>query len=287
MTTASSLLLILATCICGWPSSTGFVVTPSFRVVLAPSSERATVLHNSYLENLSSAINNDDDEDDDIIAPEIVSAPAAVDAVVPPEEIPQEDEDAENEEEVEMEVEQEVEQEQEEEEIIDSVVSEAVVVRDSFWDSLVDSASTRLRIFQESKADGYTTKQAIADVLAGEYDEGEVTAKVLEMTQSSPCVMFVWQSSPSCTKAVAALDRAGARYSLVRLDDPWDEGNVMRARLGRMTGKSSVPSVWIDGRYVGGYDDGVGDDAPGLVDMAFAGTLRPALEACGALDGAP
>ena len=70
----------------------------------------------------------------------------------------------------------------------------------------------------------------------------------------------------------------------MRLDDPWDKGNVMRAALGRLTGKSSVPSIWVGGEYIGGCDDGPSDEAPGLVPMAFRGTLREKLEAAGALD---
>ena len=53
--------------------------------------------------------------------------------------------------------------------------------------------------------------------------------------------------------------------------------------MGRLTGKSSVPSVWIGGEYVGGCDDGPNDEAPGLVKLAFVGKLKPMLEAAGAL----
>jgi glutaredoxin-related protein len=70
----------------------------------------------------------------------------------------------------------------------------------------------------------------------------------------------------------------------VRLDDPWEKGNPIRAELGKMVGRSSVPCIFIGGKYVGGYDGGVGDDSPGILEMAFKGTLREKLVAVGALD---
>ena len=57
----------------------------------------------------------------------------------------------------------------------------------------------------------------------------------------------------------------------------------MRAELGRKTGRTSVPSIFIGGEYVGGYDAGVGEDSPGIVDLAFQGKLISKLEAAGAL----
>lgn len=150
-------------------------------------------------------------------------------------------------------------------------------------ESFLEDVKMRYRIYQSSTAEGASFKQALANVIAGDYDYETVRTKVEELAKSAPCVMFVWINSPSCKQAISALDKAGADYDLVRLDDPWDEGNKMRAELGKMTGKASVPSVWIGGEYIGGFDAGVSDDRPGLVDMAFMGTLRPKLEAAGAL----
>ena len=91
------------------------------------------------------------------------------------------------------------------------------------------------------------------------------------------------RSSPACKKALKLIAETGAQPKIVRLDDPWSEGNPKRAALGRLTGKSSVPSIWVGGEYIGGCDDGPTDVAPGLVPMAFRGTLREKLDAAGAL----
>merc|ERR1711920_494956 len=108
--------------------------------------------------------------------------------------------------------------------------------------------------------------------------------KIDEAIASAPCVMFTWESSPSCKKAVEAFKTIGADVKIVRLDDPWSEGNPLRATLGKRFGRTSVPFVFIDGEYIGGFDGGVSDDAPGMVDLAFKGTLRSKLHEAGAMN---
>lgn len=165
--------------------------------------------------------------------------------------------------------------------------------------------------FQDARNQGYSVKQALADVVAGEYDVDAVQTRVQvggipraiqararlflarssppalsraqEEAKSAPLVLFTWEVSPSCKKALELLEVAGAKPKVIRLDQPWSEGNKKRAALGRLTGKSSVPSVWIGGRYVGGCDDGPSDTAPGLVKLAFSGRLNKMLDEAGAL----
>lgn len=141
----------------------------------------------------------------------------------------------------------------------------------------------RLKILKDSQDRGDDFKQTLANMIAGEYDEEEVRLQVNEIIDSAPAVMFSWESSPSCKKAKRALEMTGANVKIARLDAPWDEGNPQRAELGRMVGRTSVPFVFIGGKYVGGFDGGIDEDAPGIVDMAFKGTLQPALKAAGAM----
>lgn len=153
----------------------------------------------------------------------------------------------------------------------------------SFVDSLVDNVQKSVKIAQESSASGSSFKQVVADVMAGEYDSVQVNAKLDELIASAPCVVFIWEASPFSKKAIAALEVAGADFEIVRLDDPWSEGNPLRAELGKRVGRPTVPSIWIGGEYVGGFDGGTGEESPGIVDLAFRGTLRSKLEAAGAL----
>ena len=148
------------------------------------------------------------------------------------------------------------------------------------------SVQSAFSIYQRSQAEGMDFKQSVADALAGEYDRDAITAEVKAAAEANPLVLFTWEASPACKKALKLLAGTGATPTIVRLDDPWSEGNVRRAALGRLTGKSSVPSIWIGGEYVGGCDDGPSDDAPGLVPLAFRGALFDKLQAAGALAGA-
>ncbi|KAL7550716.1 hypothetical protein ACHAWF_013932 [Thalassiosira exigua] len=149
--------------------------------------------------------------------------------------------------------------------------------------SFVENLTRRYELFQGARSDGYDFKQSTAIAIAGAYDADEVRGTIRKYVDSAPCVMFTWENSPACKKAVKYLDVAGASYANVRLDDPWDEGNPIRAELGKMVGRSSVPCVFVGGEYVGGFDAGAGEDSPGLMEMAFKGTLREKLRDAGAL----
>jgi glutaredoxin 3 len=149
--------------------------------------------------------------------------------------------------------------------------------------SLQEKFQTSARIVQESQKEGAGITQILANVLAGEYDQETVQAQVKEMIRSAPMVMLTWERSPSCVNAIKAMDASGFEYSTIRLDDPWDAGNPIRAEVGKMVGRSSVPMVFIGGEYVGGYDGGLDTvGAPGLVELAFKGELQSKLEEAGA-----
>ena len=152
--------------------------------------------------------------------------------------------------------------------------------------SILDTITKAYNNFQQARGDGYNFKQSMAIAIAGEYDVDAVKAEIQQEIASAPVVMFIWEASPSCKQAIKYLDVAGAKYKTVRLDDPWDKGNPIRAELGKMVGRSSVPCIFVGGEYVGGFDGGVGDDSPGILEMAFKGTLREKLSAVGALDDA-
>jgi glutaredoxin len=190
--------------------------------------------------------------------------------------------------------------------------------------SILDTIQTSFKIAMESNGEGYGFKQVVADVLAGEFDRDAVSQTIEETVASAPCgkslcravlrrykqftnafishrafcgrshlfhfpstttVMYTWESSPSCKKAVEAFAVTGAQPKIVRLDDPWEEGNPVRATLGRMVGRTSVPFVFVGGTYIGGFDGGLegNPDASGMVDLAFQGKLREMLNEAGAL----
>ena len=80
--------------------------------------------------------------------------------------------------------------------------------------------------------------------------------------------------------AAARAERASTNrmaVNFVELDEEAD-GAAMRCRLGIRTGRTSVPSVWVAGEYIGGLNDG-----PGLLPLDEQGELEPKLRAAGAL----
>ena len=93
---------------------------------------------------------------------------------------------------------------------------------------LLDTVQTSFEIFQASQAEGQSFKQAMADALAGEFDRDALTAQVQTEAKSAPLVLFTWESSPSCKKALKYLEMTGATPTVIRLDDPWPEGNKKR-----------------------------------------------------------
>lgn len=55
------------------------------------------------------------------------------------------------------------------------------------FDKFIDNVKMRARIAQESNKAGASPKQTIADVLAGEFDQASVEAKIEEAIASAPC----------------------------------------------------------------------------------------------------
>ena len=67
--------------------------------------------------------------------------------------------------------------------------------------------------------------------------------------------MFSFTTCPFCIKAKATLDEKGAKYTVLELDQIPD-GKAIRAEMGDMLGRTSVPAIWIKGTFIGGCNDG-------------------------------
>merc|ERR1712083_317482 len=70
-------------------------------------------------------------------------------------------------------------------------------------------------------------------------------AKIAE----APVVFFDLATCPFCRKAEACLQDAGIAFLKVPI-------GPYKSKLLEKTGKTSAPSVWIKGTYVGGCNDG-------------------------------
>jgi len=125
---------------------------------------------------------------------------------------------------------------------------------------------------------GYAFKQLVADLVAGEFDEAQVSALVdshiaLSTNTNGPSVaLFSFTTCPFCRKAKDFLDEQGISYVSLELDEQ-DNGNALRPYLGRKTKRTSVPSIFIRGECIGGCNDG-----PGLLPLAASGELQGLLQ---------
>ena len=80
-----------------------------------------------------------------------------------------------------------------------------------------------------------------------------------------------------CTKAKRALDSfksSGLSYSVVELDARGD-GSKIQDALAAVTGRRSVPNVFVNGKSIGGGDE--------TAHAHSSGELKEMLKACGAI----
>mmetsp|Transcript_9472 Transcript_9472/g.19638 ORF Transcript_9472/g.19638 Transcript_9472/m.19638 type:complete len:92 (+) Transcript_9472:339-614(+) len=91
--------------------------------------------------------------------------------------------------------------------------------------------------------------------------------------------MMSFTTCPFCIKAKEVLDETNAKYTVIELDaDP--DGKAIRAELGDLIGRTSVPAIWIGQEFVGGCNDG---PMGGVAKLAEAGKLEGMLKEVGAI----
>lgn len=77
-----------------------------------------------------------------------------------------------------------------------------------------------------------------------------------------PVRLFTTQFCPYCVMAKRLLQRKGAAYEEV----PVDGDSAKREELTRMTGRRTVPQIFIGDTHVGGFDDLAALDREGRLD---------------------
>ena len=123
---------------------------------------------------------------------------------------------------------------------------------------------------------GYKFKQWVADIVAGEYDEEKIEAYAKDFisnaeTSGVPIAMFSFTTCPFCRGAKDYFDKEGIDYVSLELDElDGNLGNEIRSVLGKMTRRTSVPSIFVKGTAIGGLNDGT----PGLMPLVESGELN-------------
>ena len=128
---------------------------------------------------------------------------------------------------------------------------------------------------------GYRFKQGVADLVAGEYDEVATRRSVEDFIGGGGVALYSFTTCPFCRKAKDFLEEQSIPYTAIELDLlPGNEGNEIRAVLGKLTRRTSVPSIFIGGEYIGGCNDG-----PGLLPLSREERFDAMLEKAGVSRG--
>ena len=98
-------------------------------------------------------------------------------------------------------------------------------------------------------------KVGLVKSLAGDYDAPAIRSKIDNLISENDVLMFSFTTCPFCIKAKQVLDEKGAKYEVVELDQI-PEGKAIRAEMGELLGRTSVPAIWIQGTFIGGCNDG-------------------------------
>ena len=122
-------------------------------------------------------------------------------------------------------------------------------------------------------------KKAIIRQIAGDYDQTAIRTRLDSLIADNPVLVLTFETCPFCIKAKEVLDAKGTKYTEIDLTkDP--DGKALRAEMGEMIGRTSVPAVWINGKFIGGCNEG---PVGGIVTLNDSGKLDPMLAAAGAI----
>jgi len=91
---------------------------------------------------------------------------------------------------------------------------------------------------------------------AGDYNRERIEIRINALLDSAPMVVFGASYSPFTKKSLAILEEMNARYKFVPMNGQGGNGTPMRAYLAEKTGRTSLPSIWIGDKFIGGCYDG-------------------------------
>lgn len=103
---------------------------------------------------------------------------------------------------------------------------------------------------------------AVADVGGKEERGGKESCDLVsydcftELVQKYPILMFSLSWCPECKHSLELLDRIGIRKEqihIIDLDDYKEISIDIRQHMGKLTGRRSVPNLFIKGEYIGGF----------------------------------
>eukprot|EP00930_Biecheleria_cincta_P085356 TRINITY_DN74750_c0_g1_i1.p1 TRINITY_DN74750_c0_g1~~TRINITY_DN74750_c0_g1_i1.p1 ORF type:complete len:193 (-),score=37.27 TRINITY_DN74750_c0_g1_i1:83-661(-) len=128
-------------------------------------------------------------------------------------------------------------------------------------------ATTHLMLLQPAAAEasvqlampGNDCPDCKLDRLASSGEHGsQAEGRIRKLISANRVMVFSKTYCPYCDMAKAALAKEGAAFEVLELDRlPAEEARALQDSLGRLTGASTVPRVFVDGTCIGGGDDTV------------------------------
>ena len=98
--------------------------------------------------------------------------------------------------------------------------------------------------------------------------------RVTRTVSEHSVVIYSKSYCPFCSRVKALLAGLGVKAQITELDLD-SEGSAVQDELTSRTGQTTVPSVWVGGRFIGGCDDAYA--------LHAQGQLKPKLFAAGAI----
>lgn len=144
----------------------------------------------------------------------------------------------------------------------------------------------------EQRQIGQWKVDRIIEAAGADFDAALQRDRLLREAAGAPVVVFSFVDCPWCLLAketLQAMEASPAESAMpagslrvFELEDMGREGKRMRAAIALATGRTSMPSIFVGGRCIGGFTDGdpSGDDelclanSPGLEALAASGELR-------------
>ena len=74
--------------------------------------------------------------------------------------------------------------------------------------------------------------------------------------------MYSTRFCPYCVRARQMLDSRGVKYTDIAVDDAAN----LRREMVELSGRYTVPQIWIGSQHIGGYDDLAGLERQGQLD---------------------
>ena len=111
-----------------------------------------------------------------------------------------------------------------------------------------DSIANRVSVLVSSSNIRYRFNQAVADIVTGEYGRDAMLGSIRTFVSGSPVAIYSFTMYPFCRKAKDYQEEPSIPYMSIELDLlPRNGGNEIHAKLGQMTRKTSLPSIFIGG----------------------------------------